>query len=144
MSYRLGANHQALPVNRPHAADVRNHQRDGAMRFDGNGGGRPNYEPNSVNGPAQSPAAAEPPLRISGDAARYDHREGNDDYAQAGALFRLIGAEAQDRLMDNIAGSLGQAPDAIQQRQLKHFYAADPAYGAGVAKRLDRVTVAAE
>lgn len=142
--YRLGANHQALPVNRPHAADVRNYQRDGAMRFDGNGGGRPNYEPNSFNGPAQSAAAAEPPLRISGDAARYDHREGNDDYAQAGALFRLMGSEAQERLMDNIAGSLRQAPVAIQRRQLAHFLAADPAYGAGVAKRLDVVAVAAE
>ena len=134
--YRLGANHQALPVNCPHAAKARNYQRDGAMRFDGNGGGSPNYEPNSFGGPVQNSAVAEPPLRISGDAARYDHREGNDDYAQAGALFRLIGAEAQERLMDNIAGSLGQAPDFIQRRQLAHFFAADPAYGAGIAKRL--------
>jgi len=142
--YRLGANHQALPVNRPHATDVRNYQRDGAMRFDGNGGGRPNYEPNSFGGPAQDPAKAEPPLRISGDAARYDHRAGNDDYAQAGALFRLIGAEAQERLMDNIAGSLGQAPEFIQQRQLNHFFAADPAYGAGIAKRLGLTPAAAQ
>ncbi|TWA59281.1 catalase [Azospirillum baldaniorum] len=134
--YRLGANHQALPVNRPHAAEVRNHQRDGAMRFDGNGGGSPNYEPNSFGGPVQNRAVAEPPLRISGDAARYDHREGNDDYAQAGALFRLIGAEAQGRLMDNIANSLGEAPGFIQRRQLAHFFAADPAYGSGIAKRL--------
>ncbi|MCG5241817.1 catalase [Azospirillum doebereinerae] len=134
--YRLGANHGHLPVNRPHATEARNYQRDGAMRFDGNGGGRPNYEPNSFGGPTQDPSKAEPPLRISGDAGRYDHREGNDDYAQAGALFRLIGAEAQARLMDNIAGSLGQAPAAIQQRQLRHFLAADPAYGHGVAQRL--------
>ncbi|WP_454020896.1 catalase [Azospirillum sp. Marseille-Q6669] len=140
--YRLGANHQALPVNRPHAAEVRNHQRDGAMRFDGNGGGSPNYEPNSFGGPVQNRAVTEPPLRISGDAARYDHREGNDDYAQAGALFRLIGAEAQERLMDNIANSLGEAPLFIQRRQLRHFFAADPAYGAGIAKRLG-VTAAA-
>ncbi|MGF7173697.1 catalase [Azospirillum doebereinerae] len=134
--YRLGANHGHLPVNRPHATEARNYQRDGAMRFDGNGGGRPNYEPNSFGGPTQDPSKAEPPLRISGDAGRYDHREGNDDYAQAGALFRLIGAEAQARLMGNIAGSLGQAPAAIQQRQLRHFLAADPAYGHGVAQRL--------
>ncbi|AIB16421.1 catalase (plasmid) [Azospirillum argentinense] len=141
--YRLGANHQALPVNRPHAAEVRNHQRDGAMRFDGNGGGSPNYEPNSFGGPVQNRAVAEPPLRISGDAARYDHREGNDDYAQAGALFRLIGAEAQGRLMDTIANSLGEAPGFIQRRQLAHFFAADPAYGAGVAKRLGLTAAAA-
>ena len=30
----------------------------------------------------------------------------------------------------------GKAPLFIQQRQLKHFLAADPAYGEGVAKRL--------
>jgi len=28
------------------------------------------------------------PLRISGDPLRYDQREGNDDYTQAGTLFR--------------------------------------------------------
>jgi catalase len=38
--------------------------------------------------------------------------------------------------MDNIAGSLGQAPRKIQERQLRHFAAADPHYGAGVATRL--------
>ncbi|MHA7064377.1 catalase [Azospirillum argentinense] len=141
--YRLGANHQALPVNRPHAAEVRNHQRDGAMRFDGNGGGSPNYEPNSFGGPVQNRAVAEPPLRIAGDAARYDHRAGNDDYSQAGALFRLIGAEAQGRLMDTIANSLGEAPGFIQRRQLAHFFAADPAYGAGIAKRLGLTAAAA-
>ncbi|WP_207458748.1 catalase [Azospirillum sp. SYSU D00513] len=140
--YRLGGNYGLLPVNRPHATSAENYQRDGAMRFDGNGGGRPNYEPNSFGGPAQQPARAEPPLRITGDAARYDHRQGNDDYSQAGALFRLVGAEAQERLMDNIAGSLGQAPEDIQQRQLRHFLAADAAYGEGIAKRLG-LTVAA-
>ena len=91
----------------------------------------------------QNRAVGEPPLRITGDAARYDHREGNDDYAQAGALFRLIGAEAQERLMDTIANSLGEAPGFIQRRQLAHFFAADPAYGAGIAKRLG-LTAAAQ
>jgi hypothetical protein len=33
-----------------------------------------------------------PPLRIRDAADRYDHRVGNDDYAQAGDLYRLIGA----------------------------------------------------
>ncbi|WP_109095737.1 catalase [Azospirillum sp. TSH64] len=134
--YRLGGNYATIPVNKPQGCPVHNYQRDGAMRTDGNGGGRPNYEPNSFGGPTQTGVASEPPLRISGDAAHYDHREGNDDYAQAGALFRLIGGQAQDRLMDNIAGSLRNAPLNIQQRQLNHFLAADPAYGEGVAKRL--------
>ncbi|MDB5365179.1 MAG: catalase [Rhodospirillales bacterium] len=134
--YRIGGNYGALPVNRPHAAPVHSYQRDGAMRFDGNSGGAPNYEPNSFGGPAQAPRYAEPALQLRGDADHYDHRIGNDDYGQAGQLFRLIGTQAQERLMDNIAGSLRNAPIAIQRRQLAHFFAADPFYGAGVARRL--------
>ncbi len=143
--YRLGGNYGTLPVNKPQGCPVHNYQRDGAMRFDGNGGRGPNYEPNSFGGPTQAgPSAGEPPLRISGDATRYDHREGNDDYAQAGALFRLIGPEAQARLIGNIVGSLSQAPAAIQRRQLEHFFKADPAYGKGVAAALGLEVVAAE
>ena len=134
--YRLGGNYAQIPVNKPQGCPVHNYQRDGALRPAGTGGGRPNYEPNRCGGPPPPGGPPHPPRRIRGDAAHYDHREGNDDYAQAGALFRLIGAEAQDRLMDNIAGSLRNAPLFIQQRQLKHFLAADPAYGEGVAKRL--------
>jgi catalase len=38
----------------------------------------------------EDPRFKEPPLKISGDADRYDHRIGNDDYTQAGNLFRLM------------------------------------------------------
>jgi catalase len=41
----------------------------------------------------KDPSVKEPPLKISGDADRYDHREGNDDYTQAGNLFRLMKPE---------------------------------------------------
>jgi len=133
--YRLGVNHQSLPVNAPRCP-VFNHHRDGAMRFDGNGGASVNYEPNSFGGPKQCPAFAEPPLKISGDADRYNHRDGNDDYSQPGALFRLMTPDAQQRLVGNIARHMGGVPREIQLRQLCHFFRADPAYGAGVAKEL--------
>ncbi len=48
--YRVGANHNQLPINRP-VAEVNNHQRDGQMRADGNGGASLYYEPNSFGGP---------------------------------------------------------------------------------------------
>jgi catalase len=67
--YRLGVNHQHLPVNRPRN-EVNTYQRDGAMSAFGNGGSAPNYEPNSFNGPAQVPSVKEPPLKIEGDAER--------------------------------------------------------------------------
>jgi len=133
--YRLGVNYESLPVNRPRC-QVQNYHRDGKMRFDGNFGSAPNYEPNSAGGPAEDRSYLEPPLKISGDADRYDHREGNDDYTQAGNLFRLMTAEERKRLMGNIAASMKSVPREIQEKQVRHFYKADPAYGQGVAKGL--------
>ncbi len=87
--YRLGVNYETLPVNQPHAP-VNHYQRDGFMSHNGNFGGAPNYEPNSMGGPVQDPSVAEPPFPVDGDGARYDHRDGNDDYTQPGNLFRLM------------------------------------------------------
>jgi catalase len=134
--YRLGANYESLPVNRP-KCPVHNYQRDGAMRFDGNGGSSVNYEPNSFGGPKADPAFAEPPLKISGDADRYDQKRGvADDYIQPGNLFRLMTPEQQQRLIRNICGSLKKVPKEIQQKMVDHFSRADKDYGGGLAKEL--------
>ncbi|HEY6334436.1 MAG TPA: catalase [Alphaproteobacteria bacterium] len=133
--HRLGVNHESLPVNRARSA-VHNYHRDGAMRFDGNHGGAVNYEPNSFGGPVEGHRFKEPPLKISGDADRYDHREGNDDYGQAGALFRLMSKAQQKQLFDNIAAAMQGVPEEIQLRQIGHFAKADQAYGRGVVERL--------
>ena len=133
--YRVGTHYEALPVNRPRTP-VHHYHADGPMRFDAPQGGDAYYEPNSFDGPAQAPGYAEPPLKISGDADRYDHREGNDDYTQAGNLFRLLPADEKERLFQNIAEAMAGVPETIVQRQLAHFLKADPAYGQGVAKAL--------
>ena len=133
--YRLGANYQQLPVNAPRCP-VFSYQRDGAMRYDFSKDVAPNYEPNSFGGPKDCPALAEPPLKLEGDADRYNHRAGNDDYTQPGALFRLMSAEQKERLCGNIARHMTGVPQEIQLRQICHFFRADPAYGLGVAKAL--------
>lgn len=135
--YRLGVNYEGLPVNKPRCP-VATYHRDGAMRFDGNGGGSVNYEPNSRGGPAEDPRFKEPPLRISGDADRYDHRQGNDDYTQAGNLYRLMPPAERDRLHHAIAKAMQGVPQEIIERQLGHFAKADPAYAEGVRKALAR------
>ena len=94
------------------------------------------YEPNSFNGPVERPDTAEPPLKISGDAARYNHRDGNDDYRQPGDLFRLLSKDGQQRLFSNIHDAMQGVPLDIVKRQLAHFYKCDPAYGLGVAARM--------
>jgi len=133
--YRLGVNYEELPVNRPRCP-VHTYYRDGSMRFDDNGKGSVNYEPNSFDGPVEDPSVKEPPLAIAGDADRYDHRDGNDDFSQAGDLFRLLPTDERNRLMDAIAGAMKGVPEEIATRQVAHFTNADPAYGAGVAQRL--------
>jgi len=135
--YRLGTHYEMLPVNAPRCP-VHHYHKDGPMRFFQPLTGTPDafYEPNSFNGPQQDERFAEPPLKISGDADRYNHRDGNDDYMQPGDLFRLIGAESQARLMDNIAEAMQGVPVEIVKRQVAHFYRADPNYGIGVATRM--------
>lgn len=135
--YRLGTHYEMLPVNRPRCP-VHHYHKDGPMRFFEPLTANPDafYEPNSFNGPAEDKRFSEPPLKISGDADRYDHREGNDDYKQPGDLFRLMAPDAQQRLMDNIAGAMQGVPVDIVKRQIVHFYKADPDYGSGVATRM--------
>ncbi len=135
--HRLGTHYEALPVNAPKSA-VHHYHKDGAMRFFQNDTGNPDayYEPNSMSGPVEDGSYHEPPYKISGDADRYDHREGNDDYAQPRALFNLFDAGEKDRLFSNIAAAMQGVPEEIVQRQLGHFYKADPAYAEGIAAKL--------
>jgi len=91
------------------------------MRFDDNGKGAVNYEPNSMGGPVEDPRYREPPLKISGDADRYDHRAGNDDYTQPGNLFRLMSAAQKAALMDNIAAAMTGVPETIVTQALEYL-----------------------
>lgn len=132
--YRIGANHNQLPINRPHSP-VDNYQRDGQMRFDGNGGSSLNYEPNSFNGPKESPEDKDAPFEVTGMAAQtpYDR---NDHYTQPGDLYRLMSEQERARLAGNIIASLSNVPEEIQLRQIEHFSKADPEYGSRVAQGL--------
>jgi catalase len=136
--HRLGTHYEALPVNAP-KCPVHHYHKDGAMRFFAN---NPNpdayYEPNSFGGPAEQPQLAEPPLRVRGDAQRYDHRVGNDDFSQPRALFNLFDAGQKARLFANIAAAMTGVPDFIVDRQLALFDRVHPDYGAGVRAALHR------
>jgi catalase len=93
------------------------------------------YEPNSFGGAVEQPSAKEPPLRISGDAGRYDHRNGHDDYSQVRILFeRVLEDDEKERLFGNIVATWGTVPAAIIERQLAEFRKVHPAYEAGVRK----------
>lgn len=136
--YRLGTHYEALPVNAPQCP-VHTYHRDGAMNFlPAETNPDAYYEPNSFGGPKQDPSFAEPPLRITGDAARYDHRIGNDDYSQPRALFGLFDDAERSRLFRNIADGMQGVPSEIVDRQIAHFRQIDPAYAAGVVAALGK------
>lgn len=133
--YRVGANHQMLPINRPRT-EANNYQRDGAMNFGQNGGSTVNYEPNSFGGPTETPENKQAEYAVSGLAASvaYDHE---DHYTQAGDLYRLMSDEEKTYLISNIVDSLQQVEkEEIKLRQIQHFYKADPDYGKRVAEGL--------
>lgn len=131
--YRLGTHFEALPVNAP-KVPIHTYHKDGQMNFMGPQIGNPDsyYEPNSFNGPIEDRTVKEPPLRISGDADRYDHRAGNDDYGQPRALFNLFDDGQKARLYSNIAEAMDGVPEEIVERQLGHFARIHPDYADGV------------
>jgi catalase len=133
--HRLGPNYHLIPVNASKNAPENSYQRDAFMRVDINGAGGPNYWPNSFGGPAPDPSAAEPPFEVMGEAAHSPYNHPNDDFVQAGTLFRdVMNDEDRDHLIGNIVGHLGGAQKRIQMRQAAVFFKADPDYGRRVAE----------
>ena len=135
--HRLGPNYHLLPVNSAKAAPENNYQRDGFMRFDSNGGGSPNYYPNSFGGPEPDAQVAEPAFDVSGKAARQPYTHPNSDFVQPGNLYRNVMTDMdRDHLIGNIVTHLCNANKDIQLRQARIFYKADPEYGQRVAEGL--------
>jgi len=140
--YRLGANYEQIPVNRCPFA-VRNYQRDGQMRIDGNGGSNPNYFPNSFDNVVADQSYKEPAWELDSLVADWYDRnaEGeNDHYTQPGNLFRLMDDEAKKNTINNIVGAMsgitGPKRSEIINRQLCHWFRADISLGLGIAQGL--------
>ena len=114
--YRLGVNHNEIPVNKPRCP-FHSFHRDGQMRTDGNHGSTIGYEPNSYGEWQDSPELKEPPLATHGEVYNYNWREYDDDYyTQPGDLFRLMSAEQQQVLFENTARAMEGAGVFIKQR----------------------------
>ena len=107
------------------------------MRTDNNHGREKNYEPNSFGGPRQTGEPLWAPIEVSGltgNHAPVHHRDDND-FVQAGDLYRLMSDEEKQRLIANIAASLSQVSrEDIIERSVANFRKADPEYGDHVAR----------
>ena len=129
--YRLGANHQQLPINRPRV-EVNSNNSDGAMNV-GARSGEVNYEPSSLTPRPEAVAARYSNLPIDGvTQQRRIAREQN--FKQAGELFRSYNRKMQQDLIQSLGTALGGAEDAAKHTMLSYFYKADAAYGEGLTR----------
>lgn len=141
--YRLGTNHIALAVNQPQGVSqpVVNYGRDGFMNVASHRKGDVNYWQNSHDGPQPTEEAYDTSFELSGLTgphvdARHDE---DDDFGQAGALYRLMPEDAKLRLVGNVAGSLaGVSRDDVIAGAIRNFAAAD----AGLGERLTAAVAA--
>lgn len=137
--YRLGTHYEALPVNAP-KCPIHHYHKDGKMNFMGQKSGNVDayYAPNSMGGAAADPKSQEPPLKIPGDADRYDFKKDGDHFSQPRALFELFDQGQKERLFRNIAAAMKGVPKEIIDRQLALFEQVHPDYAVGVKAALEK------
>ncbi|MEG0292457.1 MAG: catalase [Anaerovoracaceae bacterium] len=135
--YRLGINHNHIPVNAP-KVPVHDYHRDGMMRVDGNHGAIKGYEPNTMDEWAEQPEFREPPLSVSGDIYHYDPKDDRTDecFYQAGDLWRLMDDAAKDALINNTAGDIAPVTENVKYRHAVHCYLADKDYGMRITEAI--------
>jgi catalase len=138
--HRLGINHTALPINSPKrvAGGAKNYGRDGAMPVHAPDGRVKNYEPNSFGGPVQTDRELYAGFNMSGTSGHYPQAPRQvDDFTQPGDLYRLMPKDAQQRLVDNIGGSLAQVSRAdIIARSIEFFRNADIELGRRITESI--------
>ena len=137
--YRLGTHYEALPANAPKNAKVNHYHKDGAMRFFTNDFDNPDayYEPNQHSGPQAQVENPEPPLRIDGDADRYNQEDADIDYVQPRALYEMFTEEQKARLYKNYAAAMGPCSDGVKERWYAVLEKVHPDYAAGVRKAVE-------
>ena len=135
--YRLGVNHDLIPVNRPHCP-VHTFHRDGQMRIDDNKGGTTGYAPNSKGEWQHQPQYRPVPMDPDGAIDHYNpYDEPEDDcFRQPGDLYRLLKEDKRRMLIENTATDMKDVTDNIKYRHAAHCYLAEPEYGKRLAKAL--------
>ncbi len=134
--YRVGINADHLPVNRPHATEARTNSRDGFL-YDGRHGGAKNYRAEQLRRAAATGRPLWQPFDgFTGGTGNHPtpvHAE-DDDFVQAGNLYRLMSEAEKERLIANLAGAISQVSrEDIIERAIGNFRNADADFG----KRLE-------
>ena len=95
-----------------------------------------NYEPDGFGGPVQKASFSQPPLKLLGNTCLFDARKGNDEFTQAGDLYRLLNEEEKHPMTSVIAGTMKGVPEEIVRPHLVNFLKCDEDYGNRICKRV--------
>jgi len=124
--YRLGANHQQLPINRP-VVPVVNYNQGGVGNV-GNTQSDINYQPNYEGVSEDAKARHSTPELVGNVQQKAIYKTLN--FAQAGDLYRSFTDQERNNLIRNLSGDLSAVQNKqIQHKMLSHFYKADTEYG---------------
>ncbi|CAK8053819.1 catalase [Eupransor demetentiae] len=141
--YRLGANYQDIPVNRPKkGVNVDTYERDGYMTTNDNGGDSVVYEPNTQGGPVEDHRGDIAGDEVSGKTGAYPAYD-QDYTSQPGALYRIMSEEQKEILTQGIADSLGHVKsEENQKKEIALMKQADPDYGKRVEDKIAAIKAA--
>lgn len=136
--YRLGVNHNAIPVNKA-KVEVHDYHRDGQMRVDGNYGSSVAYSPNSAGQWAAQPDVMEPPMDIEGAMYHFDPKDDptDDNFKAGGDLYRVMMEDKRAILIDNTARNMESVTKNIKYRHAVHCFLADEEYGTRMSAALN-------
>ena len=135
--YRLGVNHDQIPVNRPRCP-MHSYHRDGLMRVDGNNGSTKGYSPNSIEEWNTKAGTLYPASPTEGLSMRYNPYEDRTDdcFYQPGNLYRLMTEDKRKLLIQNTVADMKPVTYNIKYRHAAHCYLADKEYGTRLAEAM--------
>ncbi|MGF1734908.1 catalase [Photobacterium satsumensis] len=133
--YRLGANHQQLPINQP-KQPVTNYNQDGAANH-GHTQGDINYQPSRHSSVKEDSKARHSNATLSGQVQQASINK-QMNFAQAGELYRSFSEQEKSNLISNFAADLSAVEDAsIKNMILSFTYLADTDYGTRLTQAVD-------
>ncbi len=132
--YRLGANYNSLPINRP-VVPISNEDQDGALNSSGRKG-ETNYEPSTIAEVSEDPRYKANRTPLNGTIQQQAIAK-TRNFVQAGEYYRSLSAQDKADLVTALGADLNRVRnEANKYRMLSYFYKADADYGTRLAKAI--------
>ncbi len=134
--HRLTGNFQQIPVNQAKNAKVNSYNSDGYMSIREQKGDV-NYQPSTNQPEVKEDTKFKYSKSVfpAGTSTTQGKIDKENNFAQAGDLYRSFSKKDQDNLVQNLSGALNAVKNkVIVKKMISHFYQADKAYGERLLK----------